>query len=60
MGVGGEIMAGCGWLWVFGVKLWLVVGAGGEPMPVRVWSRGMGGRGVVDGSSSIIAGINAV
>ena len=26
VGGGCEIMAGCGWLWVVGVKIWLVVG----------------------------------
>ena len=29
-GDGGEIIVGCGWLWVVGVKLWLVVGGRGD------------------------------
>ena len=46
MGGRGEIMAGCGWSWVVGVKLWLVVGGGikimagcGELLPDRGWWR---------------------
>ena len=37
MVVGGcrEIMADCGWLWVVGMKLWLVVEGGGEIMAGR-------------------------
>ena len=38
VGGGSEIMASCGWLWVMGVKLWLVVGGGSELMPVCGWS----------------------
>ena len=38
MGGGSEIMVGCGWSRVAGVKLWLVVGGSGELMPGRGWS----------------------
>ena len=36
---GSEIMAGCGWSWVIGVKLWLVFGGGGKIMAeaVKLW-----------------------
>ena len=32
---GGEIMAGCGWWWLMGVKLWLFVSNGGKIMAGR-------------------------
>ena len=50
VGGGCEIMAGCGWLWVVGVKIrlvvggcrkimsWLVVGGGGKTMSGIGWS----------------------
>ena len=37
VGGGSEIMAGCGWLWVAGGKLWLFVGGEGKIMAGRGW-----------------------
>ena len=50
---GGKIKAGCGWSWVLGVKLWLVVGGDRELMPGRGWWRQNYGWSwvVVDGRS---------
>ena len=39
VGGGVEIMAGCGWSKVVGVKLWLVVGGGGKIVAGRGWWR---------------------
>ena len=38
MGGVSEIMADCGWSWMVGVKLWLVVGGGDKIMAGRGWS----------------------
>ena len=34
---GGEVMAGCGWSCVVGVKLWLAMGGGDEIIAGRGW-----------------------
>ena len=39
MGGVSEIMADCGWSWMVGVKLWLVVDGGSKIMAGRGWSR---------------------
>ena len=38
VGAGGEIMPGCGWLWVVATKLWLVVGGQGWSWMVTQFS----------------------
>ena len=37
MGGGGEIMTGCGWLLLVGMKLWLVVGGSSKIMTGNGW-----------------------
>ena len=50
MGGGGKIMAGCGWSWVVGMKLWMVIGGGSKIMAGRGWwQQNCGWLGVVVG-----------